>query len=39
MLVMPSPYSLDLRIRILAAIESEKYTNEEIAEMFGVHES
>jgi transposase len=39
MLAMPRPYSLDLRIRILAAIENEKYTNVEIAEMFGVHES
>jgi len=36
---MPKPYSLDLRTRILAAIESEKYTNVEIAEMFGIHVS
>ena len=36
---LPSPYSLDLRTRILAAIESEKYMNVEIAEVFDVHES
>ena len=37
--IMPGPYSLDLRKRIVAAVESGEYTNLEIAEMFGVHET
>jgi transposase len=36
---MPGPYSLDLRTRIVAAVQSQEYTNLEIAELFGVHES
>lgn len=36
---MPGPHSMDLRIRIVAAVESGEYTNREIAEIFGVHET
>ena len=36
---MPGPYSRDLRQRILDAVERGEYTNLEIAEMFGVHQS
>ena len=35
---MPGPYSMDLRKRIVAAVESGEYTHLEIAEMFGVAE-
>jgi len=32
--IMPSPYSLDLRIRIIKAYESGTMTHEEIAESY-----
>lgn len=33
---MPQPYSVDLRQRVLAAVESRKYTHPEIAALFQV---
>lgn len=36
---MPSAYSIDLRQRIVDAVEQAEYTIDEIAEMFCVHRS